>query len=221
MEDDSRTLALLVASRDQPGVLYRVTEVIYRRGGNVTYVGTARAEEGRSETQLEVSGVDDPAALIAELRALEPVESITEVPSFQAVFGKRVIVIGGGAQVGMVAQGAVSEADRHNIRGERISVDTIPLVGEERLAGAVRAVARLHRARVLVLAGALMGGEITDAVREIQAAGIVVVCLSMAGSVTGVADLVVTDPLEAGVMAVMLVADTASFSIDRVRGRKF
>jgi len=221
LEDDSRTLALLVASRDQPGVLYRVTEVIYRRGGNVTYVGTARAEEGRSETQLEVSGVDDPAALIAELRALEPVESITEVPSFQAVFGKRVIVIGGGAQVGMVAQGAVSEADRHNIRGERISVDTIPLVGEERLAGAVRAVARLHRARVLVLAGALMGGEITDAVREIQAAGIVVVCLSMAGSVTGVADLVVTDPLEAGVMAVMLVADTASFSIDRVRGRKF
>jgi energy-converting hydrogenase B subunit Q len=39
--------------------------------------------------------------------------------------------------------------------------------------------------------------------------------------VTDVADLVVTDPLEAGVMAVMLVADTASFSIDRVRGRRF
>jgi len=30
--------------------------------------------------------------------------------------------------------GAVSEADRHNLRGEKISVDTIPLVGEENLA---------------------------------------------------------------------------------------
>jgi energy-converting hydrogenase B subunit Q len=137
------------------------------------------------------------------------------------VFGKRVIVIGGGAQVGMVAQGAVAEADRHNIRGERISVDTIPLVGEDRLAEAVRATARLHRAQVLVLAGALMGGEITEAVREIQRAGIIVVSLSMAGSVTDAADLVVTDPLEAGVMAVMLIADTARFSIDKVRGRRF
>ncbi|MEP7104953.1 MAG: DUF5612 domain-containing protein [Chloroflexota bacterium] len=221
MEAATGTLALLVGARDEPGVLYRVTEAIYRHGGNITYVSTARAPEGRSETQFEVSGVDDQAGLVAELEALEAVESVTEVPSFQAVFGKRVIVIGGGAQVGMVAQGAVSEADRHNIRGERISVDTIPLVGEDRLAAAVRAVARLHRARALVLAGALMGGDISAAVQEIQAAGIIVVCLSMAGSVTDVADLVVSDPLEAGVMAVMLVADTASFSIDRVRGRRF
>jgi energy-converting hydrogenase B subunit Q len=47
--------------------------------------------------------------------------------------------MGGGAQVGMVAMGAIAEADRHNIRGERISVDTIPLVGEHELAAAVRA----------------------------------------------------------------------------------
>ena len=45
--------------------------------------------------------------------------------------------MGGGAQVGQVALGAIAEADRHNIRGERISVDTIPLVGEEALASAV------------------------------------------------------------------------------------
>ena len=46
-------------------------------------------------------------------------------------------------------QGAISEADRHNIRGEKISVDTIPLVGEQALAEAVRAASRLPRARVL------------------------------------------------------------------------
>ncbi|HEY8680627.1 MAG TPA: DUF5612 domain-containing protein, partial [Candidatus Dormibacteraeota bacterium] len=145
----------------------------------------------------------------------------SEVPSFEQIFGKRVIVIGGGAQVGQVAQGAVAEADRHNIRGERISVDTIALVGEERIAAAVRATARLHRARVLVLAGALMGGDISNAVREVRAAGIIVLSTNMAGSVPDAVDLVVTDSLEAGIMAVMLIADTAKFSIDMVRGRRF
>ena len=91
------------------------------------------------------------------------------------IYGKRVIIMGGGAQVGQVAVGAISEADRHNIRGERISVDTIPLVGEQKLADAVRAVARLPRARVLVLAGALMGGAIAEAVRDLQRHGIVVI----------------------------------------------
>jgi len=174
-----------------------------------------------AELQIEVSGAVDEAGLVKDLEGVQGVQSVHVVPTFQRIYGKRVIVIGGGAQVGMVAQGAVSEADRHNIRGERISVDTIPLVGEEQLADAVRAVARLHRARVLVLAGALMGGDISNAVREIRQAGIIVVCTNMAGSVPDAADLVVTDPVEAGVMAVMLVADTARFSIEHVRGRRF
>ena len=86
---------------------------------------------------------------------------------------------------------------------------------------AVRAVARLHRARALVLAGALMGGDISNAVREIREAGILVLCTSMAGSVPDAADVVVSDPVEAGVMAVMLIADTAKFSIEHVRGKRF
>jgi energy-converting hydrogenase B subunit Q len=216
-ENDDGSLALLVVTRDVPGALYRVSEVIYRHGANITYIATSAV----AETQIELELVADRDALIADLQSLDLVHAALRVPSFHAIFGKRVIVMGGGAQVGAVAQGAIAEADRHNIRGERISVDTIPLVGESALAGAVRAVARLHRARVLVLAGALMGGDITTAVREIQEAGIVVVCTSMAGSLVKAADLVVSDPLEAGVMAVMLIADTASFSIDKVRGRRF
>jgi energy-converting hydrogenase B subunit Q len=210
-------LALLIASLDEPGTLYRVSEVIYRHRANISYIATSAV----GETQIELEHVDDPPRLMSELEALEVVTSVKPVPSFQQIFGKRVIVIGGGAQVGAVAQGAISEADRHNIRGERISVDTIALVGEDRLAAAVRAVARLHRATVLVLAGALMGGDITTAVQEIQEAGIIVICTSMAGSLVQSADLVVSDPLEAGVMAVMAIADTARFSIDKVRGRRF
>ena len=137
------------------------------------------------------------------------------------VFGKRVIVMGGGAQVAQVNLGAVSEADRHNLRGERISVDTIPLVGESELASAVRAVADLPRARMLVLAGSIMGGEISRAVVGVREAGVPVIALNMAGSVPAVADLVVTDPVQAGTMAVMAVADTARFSLDRHRGRRY
>jgi energy-converting hydrogenase B subunit Q len=117
--------------------------------------------------------------------------------------------------------GAISEADRHNIRGEKISIDTIPIVGEQDLASAVRAVARLPRAVALVLAGALMGGEITRAVEEVRAKGILVVSLNMAGSAPKSADLVVTDPLQAGVMTVMAVAHTARFDIARQRGRTY
>ena len=100
-------------------------------------------------------------------------------------------------------------------------MDTIPLVGEHTLADAVRAVARLPRAKALVLAGSLMGGEIEAAVREVRQQGLLVVSLNMAGSVPDAADLVVTDPVQAGVMTVMAVADTAKFSVERLTRRVF
>jgi len=217
---DGEVLGLLVATRDEPGVLYRISEALFKHGANITYIAGGSGVDS-AELQLEVTGAGDEARLLEDLKGLQGITQVTRVPTFQTIYGKRVIVIGGGAQVGMVAQGAVSEADRHNIRGERISVDTIPLVGEEQLAQAVRAVARLHRARALVLAGALMGGDISNAVREIRESGIIVLCTNMAGSVPDAADVVVSDPVEAGVMAVMLIADTASFSIEHVRGRRF
>ena len=72
-----------------------------------------------------------------------------------------------------------------------------------------------------VLAGALMGGEIERAVRDVRQAGVLVISLNMAGSVPEAADLVVTDPVQAGVMAVMAVADTAKFTVERLKRRVF
>ncbi len=213
--------AIMVHVHDRPGVLHDVTEVISNHKADIAYVDITERHEGKGSTYFELEDVADPEALIADLRSLEAVTGVEEMPSFWKIFGKRIIVIGGGAQVGQVALGAVSEADRHNIRGERISVDTIPLVGEKELAAAVRAVGRLQRAKAVVLAGSLMGGEITEAVREVQQKGIVVISLNMAGSVPDVADLVVTDPVQAGVMAVMHVASTARFDITRQHGRRY
>ena len=116
-----------------------------------------------------------------------------------------------------VATGAITEADRHNIRGERISVDTIPLVGENNLAEAIEAISRLPRVSVLVLAGSLMGGKFTQAVKKVKEGNdLIVISLNMPGSVTDYADLIITDPIQAGVLAVMSIADTAVFDIKRL-----
>ncbi|MGH9162216.1 MAG: DUF5612 domain-containing protein [Vicinamibacteraceae bacterium] len=212
--------AIVVTADAGPGILHQLTGVIARHDGDITSVEILDHRDDRSRVYLEIN-VRAPGAMLEELGAMPIVHDIERVETFQRVYGKRIIIIGGGAQVGQVAIGAISEADRHNIRGEKISVDTIPLVGEEALAEAVRAVARLPRARVLVLAGALMGGQIVDAVTEVRNRGLIVVSLNMAGGVPEAADLVVTDPVQAGVMAVMAVADTARFSIARLTKRTF
>jgi energy-converting hydrogenase B subunit Q len=220
-EWDIPLLALMIRTPDEPGVLHALTEVILDHNANITYVDIAERREGDSTIYFELEDAASPDFLIRDLEALPLVRAVEQAPSFQKVYGKRIIVIGGGAQVGQVVVGAVAEADRHNIRGERISVDTIPLVGEEDLAAAARAVARLPRAVALVLAGALMGGEVARAVYEIREKGIIVLSLNMPGSVPDAADLVVSDPVQCGVMAVMAVSDSASFDIRRQRGRRY
>jgi energy-converting hydrogenase B subunit Q len=216
-----KTLGLYVRARSGPGILHQLTGVIARHQGDITSVDIVERSDAESRVYFEIDLPGAPDALLAELRAQDAALEVEVVETFYRVFGKRIIIVGGGAQVGQVAIGAVSEADRHNIRGEHISVDTIPLVGEKPLAEAVRACARLPRAKALVLAGALMGGEIETAVREVRARGLLVISLNMAGSVPDAADLVVTDPVQAGVMAVMAVADTARFAVARLKRRVF
>jgi energy-converting hydrogenase B subunit Q len=212
---------LVVLADAGPGILHQLTGVIARHRGDITSVEIIESRPPRSKIYFEIEGEGVAALAAVDLRALPVVHEVSLVQTFQKIYGKRIIIMGGGAQVGQVAIGAISEADRHNIRGEHISVDTIPLVGEQALADAVRAVARLPRARALVLAGSLMGGEIEQAVREVREQGLLVISLNMAGSVPDAADVVVTDPVQAGVMAVMAVADTAKFTVERLKRRVF
>lgn len=216
-------VALRVDHLDTPAAVAAIAARIAALGGSLRTLSTVRRLDGEPpavEAELEIEGADGESLLrglaeVPEVRAIRPTRALDRV------FGKRVIVIGGGAQVAQVALGAVSEADRHNLRGERISVDTIPLVGEENIATAVRAVADLPRARLLVLAGSIMGGDISRAADEIRALGIPIVALNMVGSITEHVDLVVSDPVQAGTMAVMAIADTATFDLARQRGRRY
>jgi energy-converting hydrogenase B subunit Q len=213
--------AILTTVSDRPGMLYAVSKVLADHSADIKYVDIHPADP-HYEIYFEFTLIDESVAtLLDDLRKVSGVTAAEETPTLGKIYGKRIIVMGGGAQVGMVALGAIAEADRHNIRGERISIDTIPLVGEHELAAAVRATARLPRVKLLVLAGSLMGGEITDAVEEVRKNGLQVISLNMAGSVPDAADLVVSDPVQAGVMAVMAVADTAKFDLMRQVKRRY
>ncbi len=218
------SVAVRAVHADLPGTLSAILGRLAEAGGIVRTMSTVRRlpDTGNGaavETEIEVEGLEE-AATIEALAGSPDIREVRPTRTMGRIFGKRIIVVGGGAQVAQVALGAVSEADRHNLRGERISVDTIPLVGEENIAGAVRAVADLPRARLLVLAGSIMGGEISRAADELRAVGIPIIALNMVGSITDHVDLVVSDPVQAGTMAVMAVADTATFDLARQRGRR-
>jgi len=215
----SDQIGVQVVTDPGPGILHQMTGVIAAHKGNIVTVQIVTGSEDRVYFEIELQG--DPAPIIEGLRKLPVVRDARQVETMQKIYGKRIIIVGGGAQVGQVCLGAILEADRHNIRGEHISVDTIPLVGEENLAAAVRAAARLPRVCAIVLAGALMGGDITKAVKEVREMGLLVVSLNMAGSVPDAHDLVVTDPVQAGVMTVMAVAETAKFRVDKLTRRRF
>lgn len=217
--DDPRAISVIAGRVAEVGGRVRTLSTV-RRVPSPGSPGTDADDRQLADLEIEVEGADEHA-LVTALDELPEVVAIHPTRPLGKVFGKRVIVVGGGAQVAQVALGAVSEADRHNLRGERISVDTIPLVGEEPISSAVRAVADLPRARLLVLAGSIMGGEISRAAEELRSVGIPIIALNMVGSITDHVDLVVGDPVQAGTMAVMAVADTAAFDLARQRGRRY
>jgi len=220
--DEKAGFAVELTAADRMGLIADISGFISSLNGNLSYMQSWPEYDSTTHILIQIEGIINPQSVLKGITSIESVRKVALRQTYSQTYGKRVIVLGGGAQVAQVAAGAIAEADRHNIRGERISVDTIAIVGEAEIAGAVRAVGRLHRAAMLVLAGALMGGEISDAVSELKNLyGIPVMSLKMAGSVNRVSDIVVSDPLEAGVMAVMLISHIGKFNLLKVYKKEF
>lgn len=220
--EERQGFAVEIIAEDRIGLIADITAAVSAAEGNINYMQSWPEHDGSSHTIVQINSDQEVDRLTAQISRIPSVASVHARPTFRRIWGKRVIVVGGGAQVAAVASGAIAEADRHNIRGETISVDTMAIVGEEEIAQAVRAVGRLHRAGILVLAGSLMGGSITEAVTALRSEyGIPVISLNMAGSVPAASDLVVSDPTEAGVMAVMLISHVGKFNLENVEGKRF
>ena len=99
-------IGVLVDAEPGPGNLHKLAGVIAQHDANITSVDIIEEHL----TYFEIDVTDGPA-VIGDLAKLLVVRRVTQVKTFQTVFGKRIIIMGGGAQVGQVAAGAISEAD--------------------------------------------------------------------------------------------------------------
>ena len=104
--------ALLIQTEDQPGVLFQLTKVIASHQANITYIDIVEKAHESASVYLELQDVADLQSLVRELQALPVVRGIEQPEPFLKIYGKRVIIMGGGAQVGQVALGAISAGVR-------------------------------------------------------------------------------------------------------------
>src|SRR6059036_264653 len=96
----NQTVGLVVYATGRTGVLHQLTGVIAQHDGDITTVEILDNWPAEARTYFEVlipGGLD---ALVDDLRKLPIVRSVELVKTFQRIYGKRIIIMGGGAQVG-------------------------------------------------------------------------------------------------------------------------
>ena len=76
-----------------------VTKVLADHNANIRYVDLHSAGD-RADIYFEFTLEEPPDTLFQDLKRLDGVLALEEIPSFAKIYGKRIIVMGGGAQVG-------------------------------------------------------------------------------------------------------------------------
>ena len=206
--------ALLAEVSDRPGMISDLTRVLADHHANITYVDIHDAGEPVADIYFEFTA-EQPSIepILTDMRQVNGVRLVEETPNFARIYGKRIIVMGGGAQVGLRGDGRDhrgrspqhprrADLDRHHSAGRRAGTggcrarDGAAAAREDAGARRIDHGRRDHR-------GGERGAELRPARHLVE----------QAGSVPDAADLVVSDPVQAGVMAVMAVADTAKFDL--------
>ncbi|MEJ2008668.1 MAG: DUF5612 domain-containing protein, partial [Acidobacteriota bacterium] len=99
----SDKVGILVRVESGLGVLHQLTGVIAAKEGDISSVAIIDSSEHEARIYFEVEMPGPPEALIEGLKALSVVKEARIVDSLEKIYGKRIIVMGGGAQVGQVA----------------------------------------------------------------------------------------------------------------------
>src|ERR1700734_3924319 len=99
---EKQTIGLVVHAVGTTGVLHQLTGVIARHQGDITSVEILMNGPEEARTYFEVILPGDAGPVIEELSALSIVRSVEVVKTFETIYGKRIIIMGGGAQVGQV-----------------------------------------------------------------------------------------------------------------------
>src|SRR5215510_4352455 len=94
--------AIIATVSDRPGMLFGLTKVLADHEANIRYVDLHSSGD-HAEVYLEFALEQPPEPVIEDLRRIEGVTRLEETASFAKIYGKRIIIMGGGAQVGQVA----------------------------------------------------------------------------------------------------------------------
>ena len=210
--------AIEITTKNKVHILEKLLGHISKKGYGLVYTQFRVESENTAFLYVELENVVDIDCLISELRGFSGVMEVVKFFPTDEIWGKRIIIIGTGIQVSQVVLGAITEADRHNIRGERISIDTLPLTGEKNIIEALEAIGYLPRVSCIVLAESEIEDSIIGVIDEIKNNyNIKIVGLNGNDSLINHLDLVVTDPVQAGVMAVMAISETSNLDISRIK----
>src|ERR1035437_1860415 len=96
----NETIGLVVHAVGKTGVLHQLTGVIARHEGDITSVEILDNLPEKARTYFEVVLPGDAGALIDDLKELAIVRAVELVKTLDKIYGKRIIIMGGGAQGG-------------------------------------------------------------------------------------------------------------------------
>ena len=90
------SLSLSVETTRSKGALHQLTGVILSHGGDISSVAILDSGHEVETISFEINELEDHAGLMGDLEAIEGVKAARENSALKNVFGKRVIIIGGG-----------------------------------------------------------------------------------------------------------------------------
>ena len=88
----STLYAVVVTASDRPGMMSAVTKVLADHNANIRYVDLHSVGE-RADIYFEMTLEGPPDTLFADLKRLDGVHGLEEIPSFAKIYGKRIIVM--------------------------------------------------------------------------------------------------------------------------------
>ena len=98
----SQRIGVEVGADPGPGVLHQLTGVIAHEQGNILSIEIVEEKSPETVTYFEIDLPGDAQKLVQGLQALPVVHRAKLVQTMEKIFGKRIIIVGGGAQVGQV-----------------------------------------------------------------------------------------------------------------------
>src|ERR1700722_14722059 len=98
---DAHSHGLLIEAAAGPGILHGLTGVIAEHAGDIGTCSIIENTRAGARIYFEVT-TGAWEQMLTDLRALPIVRHVDQVKSMDQIYGKRIIIMGGGAQVGQV-----------------------------------------------------------------------------------------------------------------------